>query len=253
MSVSWYVEPGTDDAKRVKEEVSSRGMKALYAGGGELPDANCMYFGTVEGVKLFQGFGCRTWCDWNKLKCSYYFPRWGELLLARRYGFYPLGEVLRLGSELWRWYEDTEGRAFIRPDANDKCFDGVVVHSRNLPYWLKQAEGLPPETLCLVARPEKIYAEYRLWVVQGKVVAGSQYIFQGKIDHQQGWPISAQDLAEHAAYLWSPHAAFVLDVASEVPGKFSILECGSVHTCGLYAADVGRIVSSLSELAEREL
>jgi hypothetical protein len=253
MRPSFYIPPVNDDCKALRVEVSRQRLSLLDddATEGDWSDSPIFFYGSIEGMKHLQRPGIHydiiDWCDWQKLTCTNYYAKWGHLLLTRNYGFYPLAEVHRLSCALWSAYSDKEGRAYVRPNSNDKVFAGGVFKRENFAPWLLQAEpeSLTDDLLCLVGKPTPILAEYRLVVAGGKVVTGSMYIMDECIRYEQSCPASAVVIAEEAARLWSPHPVFVLDIAYTLGGEYLIIECGSIHTVGLYECDLEKVVKAI--------
>lgn len=249
----WDVPVINEDTKNLAEEVKRQNLHLLEGSHYYWPHHQIFYFGTIEGMRGWQkqvgvNINIVDWCDFSKLSCTSYYAKWGDLLLARDYGFYQLAELRRLKTELWRRYQDENGYCYVRPDSNDKTFGGGIFRQGYFEPWLLETppEKLTDDLLCLIGRPSRIEAEYRLWLVDKKVVASSLYVQNDRICYSSATPVGAVVLAERAAAIWSPHPAFVIDVAM-VNGQFYIIECGSIHTCGVYAADLSSLVKSLND------
>lgn len=261
MKPAFFTIPWNDDAKSLRAAAARLGLELLAD--VNLPaDKPVLFYGSIETVKAIQHQNPHLlldWCNWKKLRCSTYYAHWGPFLLNDNYGFYPITEVKRLKERLFSMYaawSDNAARIFIRPDANDKVFDGGLVTQLNLESWLKTCTRRDPEELCLVARPvSHIRAEYRLFVANTKVVTGSSYIRHDRLVKDTDIPAGAFNLAEEAAAAWSPHPVFCIDVAEQlIPGalpRFSIIECGSVHTCGIYAADPDIILEAMVQVVAK--
>jgi len=262
MKPVFYVPPVTDDAKRFRNAVNELGYELFdHENGSELNFNHLVPFVSIQGLIDFQiAFHQRqyaVWCDWEKLKCSHYYKKWAGLILASNYAFYPYDLLLPNCRHFAAKFVNQNDEVFVRPDTNDKIFPGGVVSTRNLATWLIHTPFETPDDdlLCLIGTPAEIEAEYRLWIVNGKVVTGSQYVLRGNLVESPYVPQQAIQLAEAAAAKWSPHPAFVLDIAEEKHGTWGswcILECGSIHTCGLYAADENVIIDAIAKLVETE-
>lgn len=192
------------------------------------------------------------WFDFEKLSCHSYYAFWGEYLAAKHYGFYPLAEIERQ----WDWLFETFGREdhiFIRPDSNDKLFTGEVVSKDQLASFMNWAyiQNEMKTPLCVVATPTTFEAEWRLFVADGKVVAGSRYKEAKCLSVSPDYPQEAVLFAEKVAAMWSPHPFYVLDIGL-TPFGYKVVECGSANCAGFYAADVRPIVEAMTRIAERE-
>lgn len=277
MNVLWVVQEinhDQDTSQRIMFAAQELGheAKTLRYGGvrsvewpDELPkgcERPVVFLGSLTAIKDHQrrhgGHGYPfAWCDWNKLSCRYYYSKLGDFLLGRRYGMYPYAEVVRCHEQLWRDFA-VDGRVFIRPDSNDKVFDGQVVHLKNFDAWKGSVEAWEKpadDLLCVVASPTAVIkAEDRVVVVDGVAVTASQYKCDGKIDvvPRSGYREGSLRFAEEVAKCWSPHRAFVCDVALTGDGEFRLVEIGSVNAAGYYGCDVREIARGLSEAAQKD-
>jgi hypothetical protein len=96
-----------------------------------------------------------------------------------------------------------------------------------------------------IARTKEINEEYRLFIVRGKVIAGSQY--RPTIDPFV--PIYIKEFAENMANSWTPHDICIMDICGSELGT-KIIECNGFNGCGFYAADVEAVVSEISRYQE---
>lgn len=148
---------------------------------------------------------------------------------------------------------------FIRPDLDLKHFSGQVINSIECADWLKDAMSLPlesgsyaidPQMEVLVCRPKKIKAEWRYFIVCGKIVSGSMYRCHGQMRHERVIDdevlIEAQNLADG----WLPNETCVMDLAlweDPVSGheSVSIIEFNCLNSSGFYDNDVDAVFESL--------
>jgi hypothetical protein len=219
-----------------------------------------VFMGCLNAIKDHQrrngGHGYPfAWCDWNKLSCQHYYAKLGDFLLGSHYGMYPYAEIVRKHEQLWRDYSSAD-KLFIRPDTNDKIFSGQVIHKKNFDSWKVSAEAWEcpkDELLCVVATPvHDIVAEDRVLVCDGKAITASQYMLHHSVEisphHREG----SMRLAEEIAKVWSPHRAFICDVALLSNGEFKLVEIGSANAAGYYDCDVRLVAEALSAAAEKD-
>lgn len=219
-------------------------------------DGPVVFYGSVALLRDAQRralpYAPLAWCDGEKLRCASYYPRWGRHLLQQEYGLYPLGDLPRLLPFLYATYGEDDA-VFIRPDENDKEFTGEVVARGDFPRWwaVSRRGEPPPQLLCVVARPVRIEAEWRLIVADGKVVTGSQYRRGGSLSIESGFPDEAARLCEDASAEWTPHPIFSMDIAA-TPEGLRIIEIGSINCSGLYRCDLRQVLAALKTIAERD-
>jgi hypothetical protein len=139
---------------------------------------------------------------------------------------------------------------FLKPNDDLKRFSGTVATPsgcRDLYHSLRSARHpVDPTAEVVVAEPREIDAEWRLFIVDGEIVAGSMYRPGG----DPHLPRELTQFAEEAISRWAPAPVFVLDVA-RVDRTWKIVECNCFNGSRFYAADVGRIVQAVSEYQER--
>jgi len=140
---------------------------------------------------------------------------------------------------------------FLRPLRDSKVFSGKVFDWHEFTEW---RANLPPDeghlnlyTPVLIAPRKIIYAEYRTWVVNGRVVTASQYKSGSTVVYNADVPEFILDFAQECVNLWSPAPAFVLDVA-ETPLGLRIVETNTLNAAGWYRGNVGKIVEALENL-----
>jgi hypothetical protein len=266
----WYIQTKNNDrdttANRIIDAITRLGLSVHL--GRYIPfddqcdvsflptDAPVIFHGAINCVKSIQSRNIPlrpfAWFDFNRLCCHSYYAHWGQYLAVKRYGLYPLKELTRLSD----WLFDVIGhddQVFIRPDTNDKLFAGEVVAREKLQHFMNWAytNSEIPTALCVVGTPTTFCAEWRLFVSDRKVIAGSQYKDGRGLCVDPHYPTEAVVFAEEVAAQWSPHPIYCLDVGL-TPDGYRVIECGSVNCAGWYAADVDVIVKSMTEIAERD-
>jgi hypothetical protein len=183
--------------------------------------------------------------------CRRYYGNWGQYLFQRKYMMLPLGEVLRKKDWLYETLA-SDGHLFIRPDANNKMFDGELIAVENFELWRLHVEGvIDNHSLCVVSQPRPIDVEWRMFMRRGKVVTGSTYRVNRELDRNGEVPQEVVEFAETVATVPYPDLppVYALDVAKS-EGQLYLMEIGSVNCAGYYGSDVSKIVRAASEEAE---
>lgn len=168
-------------------------------------------------------------------------PYWGERLLNADAWVGRLGDVKPLRQP-----------SFVRPIRDSKVFSGKVLDWDglcDLRDSLRAASADRPELddRVLVAPLKRIFAEYRTWVVGGKVVSASQYKLGSAVLYDANVPPGILAFAQECVDIGPPLRAYVLDVAS-TPDGLRIVETNTLNAAGWYKGNVGRIVAALEDL-----
>lgn len=181
------------------------------------------------------------------------------------------GEYMLNADAVVSRFEDavfTEDLMFIRPTQDSKVFAGTVMDRDEFELWQKKVcvleedfgTSLTKNTMIQVCRPKKIYAEYRFWIVKGKIVTCSLYkrgdrvVYSSEVDqHVKDFVQQILRMQNGASAIfaidsdgWRPDEAFCIDVC-ETPEGMKVVEIGTVNSCGFYAANMTDLVLSLEE------
>jgi hypothetical protein len=183
---------------------------------------------------------------------------WGNLMLNADSKVLPFKDVK---------FEDI---AFVRPIEDSKVFAGKVFEWDDFKEWQHNVcvleedygDSLSKNTLVQVCNPKLIYAEYRFWIVDQKIVTASMYkcgdrvIYSPKVDDrfysfvndvlrmQNGLRGITLNVTPDG---WKPHDAFVLDVC-ETPDGIKIVEINTINAAGFYAGNVQDIILALEDM-----
>lgn len=144
---------------------------------------------------------------------------------------------------------------FIRPNSGLKTFAGQRVTAADFDdhvSTLEQTSGVMPDTLILVSKLHDIQGEFRFVIADGKVVTGSEYRWDGKLDIRRDWPEECEALARQVAeHEWQVDIAYTCDVALTPDGP-RIVELNGFSCAGMYACDLEKVVDAVSAAAWRE-
>jgi len=149
---------------------------------------------------------------------------------------------------------------FIRPVLDSKSFNGQVKdwpsfvewRDRVLTHGADNGGTLCGETMVMTSRVKAIHREYRLWILDGKVITSSLYKMGGRalfgigshMVHAPQMDDNVISYAEETAQLWSPCRAYVMDIA-DTPEGLRVIEVGCMNAAGFYGADMGKLVEKL--------
>lgn len=150
----------------------------------------------------------------------------------------------------------SEPELFLRPIHDSKVIAGGVFSAEKVRELQRNVAGqfhepgssnaLCADTVVQVCPTKKIAAEYRYWIVDGRIATSSLYkrghrvIYQGEAEIDPRIDIYA---AARAAE-WQPARAFVLDVCETSLG-LRIVEINTLNAAGFYAANLPRLVMAL--------
>lgn len=146
---------------------------------------------------------------------------------------------------------------FIRPVEDTKSIVGAEYTKAYYTEWkarIMEAALNPenystvtPDTMICIAPCKRIDAEYRCFVVNGRVATVSQYKMRRLphfTSHVDDYIIAyVNDLVS----TWQPDKAFVLDVAL-CDDKLSVIEANCINSSGLYEIDTQKLIMAVEDL-----
>lgn len=191
-------------------------------------------------------------CEENRnLYCSNYYAYLGDYLLNREYMFTTLAEFERRKDWIFNTFGE-DNKVFIRPDSPYKDFTGFVVQKDEFDRKIVTMSygNLEHNLMMMVAKPQKILAEYRFYLCQDEVITGSRYMINGEHDEEKGYSGNALRCAEKVSKAkWRPSPVFVADIGELENGECKLLEVNSLNCSGMYYCDMEKIVKKVNELA----
>jgi hypothetical protein len=167
-----------------------------------------------------------------------------------------LGEhLLNAGAHVCRFADvpPQPGPFFIRPCLDDKSFSGMVTTWDEFREWrdsvlaLQEDTTVGADTWVAVSAPKPIQREYRMVIVDGRVVTGTRYKLGDRVASSREVEPEVWDFARRMASRWGPDRAYALDVFMHAGGLY-VGELNNLNSAGFYAYDVGKMVEALEAM-----
>lgn len=146
--------------------------------------------------------------------------------------------------------------SFIRPCHDLKSFPGTVVAPEKFEEWkdsvlrytvMAEENVLDEMTPVVVSSIKEIASEHRFFVVDGRVVTGSQYRINGQLVYAPVSDYGAWTFAQKVVNNWQPDKCFVIDIAKLVD-RYKVIEFNCINSAGLYSSDVRAIILAIEDL-----
>lgn len=266
MNVKWLIEDWDQENNylRLAEEVKRQGHECELIKYIPLESGNYNRFSQTDCVIVQASLNLAgqlmkekkwvpgPWLNLKEYECSYYYAYLGKYLFNDNYIMMPAGDFKRT---MGKWFDDLgkEGCLFIRPSSGFKTFTGKVFKKEHFDTdWQWVEEFCDPQSLIVVSTPKNIKAEWRFIAAKNDIISGSMYRLNGATYLKNEWPDGAIDLAKAVAKIYHPDPMYTIDICKGADDKFYLLEIGSFSCAGLYACDMGPIVTVASELAIEE-
>ncbi len=111
----------------------------------------------------------------------------------------------------------------------------------------EEFQPLHKNTEMLLSSIKEIYNEFRVFVVDGKVVTASMYKQGSQVIASPNVDQYVIDFAQQMVDKWQPAIAFVIDVA-DTPQGLKVIEINNINSAGFYEADVFKIIDAIDNL-----
>lgn len=222
----------------------------------ELPDLDAaistVFYGATSFVTRVAEFG--RWSpgvffDPASFQFSAYRDALGERLLNAKAEFTTLAMLAQKDISL-------ETMLFVRPQSDTKDFAGQVVPFGELRSWVRSLQSadtmLDPDCPIVAAEPVGLAVEWRLFVVAGEVVTGSQYRRHHQLSVSPRVPQEVLEFAREVTGVYSPATVFVLDIARS-GAELYVVEYNCMNSAGFYASDTTALVRAIARLEEQQV
>ncbi len=141
---------------------------------------------------------------------------------------------------------------FMRPSHDLKQFSGQVINAREAHDWLLDAMQcdssgsyrLEADTEIVLCEPQNILAEWRWFIVGGKIVSGSMYRRKGVLYQCAETDTRVIEEAQKLAHVWLPDSCCVMDTAL-VGDSVKVVEFNCINASGFYQNDISAVFSAL--------
>ncbi len=171
------------------------------------------------------------------------------------YSQYYGDNLLNYDSKIYKFGDEipfTSNFLFFRPVLDSKVFTGQVFNQ--FEWKIKQYDllnnghvtSLTKDTLIQVSTSKWIDKEIRFWVVDGKIVTGSQYRLGNRNVLDDRIDLDAIIFAQEMVDIYQLDKSFVMDVCLTDAG-YKIVECGSISCAGFYKSDVQKTIIALEK------
>ena len=137
---------------------------------------------------------------------------------------------------------------FAKPNTDNKEFAGMIFDAERFPFFIEGLitnEWIDEDFEICVSSPREIDIEWRLVVVEGRVVTYSIYKQWQTVMASREIYDDVLDIAAEAITRHDPAPVYVIDVCQFGDG-LKIIEYNGFNSAGLYACDVERIVDDIN-------
>lgn len=152
-----------------------------------------------------------------------------------------------------------DGDWFVRPVMDLKMFSGTIKKAED--NWWEFFEQvfngnhkIKVDALVNLSTPKKILGEWRMFIVDGKPVTGSQYRDNGNLVRYGDDVIPGEvwSAAHSVCKHWLPNKNCVMDLAIvDDCAHPRVIEFNCINASGLYGADVEKLVHHIESMLEK--
>jgi hypothetical protein len=138
--------------------------------------------------------------------------------------------------------KDWISEAVFIKSIDPKILTGMVLEPEDKSWWISEYEHLDKNDRLVLSPIQKIKQEWRFFIVNNKVITGSQYKHDGVLRIRE--PIS-EDIWEQAYKMagdWLPSKNIVMDIALMEDEKFKVVEFNCLNCSGFYASPIEPLI-----------
>lgn len=207
-----------------------------------------IYFGSIQFnnilEKMMLPFSPGHYWYLDKMKFSYFSTYYeNNLLLNNEYQISTFKEFIN----------NTKEVCFFRPDVSTKTISGNIYNPNNNTDYNFYKDKIPLHDIVVKAPLKNILEEYRLFIINKKLVTGSRYIKKNKIESKNISILDnyneIYDFSLKAIECWEPDICYTLDVCLLEDMSYKIVEVNSINSSGLYESDIETLIKHISECA----
>lgn len=140
---------------------------------------------------------------------------------------------------------------FIRPTGNTKIIAGMVINRDDFLSWKERERKIDDSIYIghplMISPLQSIEAEYRFFVVNQVIVAGSSYMVSGDINISKKPSYKVLEYTNKMIDKFPLSKAFVIDIAETKEG-LKVIEYNNINTSGLYGADEFAFVEAINNM-----
>lgn len=189
-------------------------------------------------VKLAKIARDRGWNPGSFLNDNFRFDVWRERLGK---------ELLNFDAVIGKFSEieiERFSEFFIRPLADDKSFDGMVIDQETMSEWRRDPDKANLDVV--VSSRKTIHREYRIFVVKNDPVTGSLYRVAGNPQLSDWVAPFVIDYVNQIIGHWLPAESCVVDIGISEDGP-RVIEFNNINSSGFYACDVPKYVDAIRQ------
>jgi len=143
---------------------------------------------------------------------------------------------------------------FIRPTDDSKFIKGSIMSRNELLEWARviisdgdlTGGGAEWTSKLVIAKPKTIYAEYRFWIVNGRMITCSPYKLGDQVSYAGVVPLLARNYALQRVEQMHDINTYCLDIA-DTPNGYKIVEINNINSSGLYRANIQKLIMAIED------
>lgn len=188
---------------------------------------------------------------WNSnLNVHKYLTYWQKYMINNN-GYMITFGLLKSNKD--KLFEKTN-EVFIRPDSNNKVFSGKIYRKETFDVDIKmmgysfEVDFIDDSELVWVFPRISIKQEYRMAIIDRKIVASSLYNENGLGLEKEGCPIEITDFANQVLLdKWQPDEIYSLDIGVTENNQIGVMEVGCLNCSGWYSMNIESILNGLKD------
>jgi hypothetical protein len=166
-------------------------------------------------------------------------------------------QVMRLSEVHSKMMHGDWPEFFIKPNGDNKEFAGTMMSYLDFHDWHKNMMSIgyleTDDFDVFLSSPKKLGCEWRVFVVDGKIVESSLYRQYQRVMPERHILPEVEAIVMEAHSRFVPAQAYVIDVAQVMVGddvQFKIIEYNTLNSAGFYACEPAPIIDAINAMLE---
>ena len=136
---------------------------------------------------------------------------------------------------------------FIK-SSDTKILTGMVLEgSKDRDWWIEEYNHLKDTDELVISPIKRIVQEWRFFIVDGKIVTGSQYKHDGILRILEPIPDNVWKQARKMIEDWMPSQNIVMDIALMFDGSYKVVEWNCLNCSGFYASPILLLLAAVNK------
>ena len=138
---------------------------------------------------------------------------------------------------------------FFVKSSDPKILTGMVLEGNiDQSWWIEEYSHISDDANLVISPVQEIEQEWRFFLIDGKIITGSQYKHNGILRIREPIPENIWKQAHRMSQYWIPSPNIVMDIAKMKDGSFKVVEWNCINASGWYNSTISSVIIALNSI-----